>query len=682
MIRAEKNRLIYCHDTEQLWIEPWGSGIRVRGSKGTPIDPDCLWALTGEGEGAGEGGVIIRQESSGAYWELIYGAITARLDQYGTLSFLRGNTVLLQEYRRTVEEFDREPCIPLGVVSREYKPVLGTDSYGLTVRFEPNDGEKLYGMGQYQEGLLDLKGAALELAQRNCQASVPFLVSSRGYGFLWNNPGIGRVTFATNLTEWHLENSGQLDYWICTGEAPREILEQYAQVTGTPPAFPQFATGFWQCKLRYQTQEEVLQVAREYHRRGLPLSAIVIDFFHWTNQGEWKFDPEYWPDPKAMVEELEAMGVKTIVSVWPTVDEHSENYEEMKDLGYLVQTDRGVRTQMTFCGNETIFDATNPQARRYVWEKVKANYFDLGIRQFWLDVAEPEYAIQDFDNYRYHMGPNLKVGNSFPMWYAKGFYDGLKEAGEKEIVNLTRCAWAGSQRYGVLAWSGDVYSSFGTLRRQIPAGLNMGMAGIPWWTTDVGGFRGGNIEDPHFQECLIRWFQFAVFTPVLRLHGTRMPDKAPLSDKVGGGMCASGADNELWSYGEGVYAVLRDYLLLREALRPYVSRLMHKAHETGAPLMRPLFYEFPEDEKAWNYEDSYLFGPQLLVAPILEENSRSRTVYLPYGAQWTDIWSETVYSGGQTVEVQADIQRIPVFIRDDSPLKDVFHQWKLQTQPD
>jgi alpha-D-xyloside xylohydrolase len=280
----------------------------------------------------------------------------------------------------------------------------------------------------------------------------------------------------------------------------------------------------------------LLGVAREYWRRGIRLDVIVVDFFHWPKQGEYQFDPEYWPDPERMIAELEANGTKLMVSIWPTIDKTSTHFEEMRARGLLVRTHRGVAITMDFMGDTVFFDATNPQAREYIWQLVKANYYDKGVRIFWLDEAEPEYSVYDWDNYRYYAGTDLRVGNIYPRTYAQGFYEGMSALQGAGIVNLVRCAWAGSQKFGALVWSGDVDSSFESLRNQLAIGLNMGMAGIPWWTSDIGGFHGGVNSDPSFRECLVRWFQFAVFSPVLRMHGDREPHEKPLSDK-GGGRC-------------------------------------------------------------------------------------------------------------------------------------------------
>jgi alpha-D-xyloside xylohydrolase len=245
----------------------------------------------------------------------------------------------------------------------------------------------------------------------------------------------------------------------------------------------------------------------------------------------------------------------------------------------------------------------------------------------------------------------------------------MKAEGQENIINLLRCAWAGSQRYGALVWSGDIHSSFESFRNQIAAGLNMGVAGIPWWTTDIGGFHGGDVGDPRFRELFVRWFEYGVFCPVMRLHGFREPFKEPMGT-VGGAVCRSGADNEIWSYGEEIYEICRKYLFLREKLKPYIAKLMEEAHTKGTPVIRPLFYDFPEDEAAWDIEDEYMFGPNYLVAPVHEEGAVQREIYLPGpSVHWTNAWSGEKTRGGQTIKVPAGLDMIPVFTRDDSGLK-------------
>lgn len=308
-----------------------------------------------------------------------------------------------------------------------------------------------------------------------------------------------------------------------------------------------------------------------------------------------------------------------------------------------------------------------------VWNKAKRNYYDKGVKLFWLDEAEPEFGVYDYDNYRYYAGPVLEVGNIYPRMYAKTFFDGMTAAGEKQVINLLRCAWAGSQKYGALVWSGDIHSSFRSLRNQFAAGLNMGIAGIPWWTTDIGGFHGGNIHDPKFHELLIRWFQWGVFSPVMRLHGNRDPQVLPEQPyRDGIAQCPTGAPNEVWSYGEETGEILTSCLQLREKLKSYISKIMAETHEKNSPIMRTMFFEFPDQAESWNIYDQYCFGPDLLVAPVMHEGTRSRDVWLPAGETWIDFYTHEHYAGGQTLHHCAPLHQIPVFIREKGKYRQIF----------
>lgn len=651
MILTRDNLLIYRYRNETVHIEPWGANaVRVRATK-NPAFPENDWALASRPSAQAE----ITVSPEGAV--LTNGKIRLSLSNNGKI------TVYNQKDERILEEDTRKFCA-LKIEAREFRPIPGGD-YHLTARFQSLDpNERVYGMGQYQQPYLNLKGTDLELAHRNSQASVPFMISSLGYGLLWNNPAVGRAVFGKNVTSFEAFSTQALDYWIVAGDTPAELIEAYGSVAGTVPMMPEYGLGFWQCKLRYQTQEELLHVAREYKRQGLPIDVIVIDFFHWPHQGDWKFDPAYWPDPKAMIEELKSMGIQLMVSIWPTVETDSENYEEMLENGYLIRCDRGVDTSFIFLDKNTLpFDATNPEARGYVWAKVKEHYYDAGVRLFWLDEAEPEYNIYDFDNYRYYSGPCLQTGNIYPSCYSQAFYDGMKAAGQTNIVNLVRCAWAGSQKYGALVWSGDIPSTFGSMKNQLAAGLNMGIAGIPWWTTDIGGFYGGDPTNPEFQELFIRWFQWGAFCPVMRLHGDREP-RQPQYGTTGGYFCASGADNEVWSYGPEAFEICKKYLRLREEMRDYTRKLMEEAHTKGLPLMRAMFVEFPDDPVCWELEEQYMYGDKYLVAPILNLGQRARKVYLPSGCGWRlSDGSQQIFSGGQWTEVRAPLDTMPVFER-------------------
>jgi len=659
LYKAIGNRLIREYDSEIIWVEPWGkNSLRVRYSKEGKMPEDNDWALDKQHNQISE--IHIGYEKA----SIKNGKITCCFNNDGSINFSNEKgDILLSETENNA----------LRVPARNFKSISG-GAYKVNILFKSNDNEKLYGMGQRQEPYLNLKGCELELAQRNSQVNIPFVLSNHGYGFLWNNPGYGSVCFAKNYTKWSSEVTRVVDYWITCGNTPAEIIESYTNVTGKAPMLPYFASGFWQCKLRYKNQEELLNVAREYKNRNLPISVIVIDFFHWSVQGDWCFDKNHWPNPEKMVQELKKMGIELMVSIWPTVDLKSNNYSELKRQGFLVRNERGVRVQKIFCGNEVYLDVTNPGAREYLWEKVKENYLKYGIKLFWLDEAEPEFTALDYDNVRYYSGTNLETGNLYPKFYAQAFYEGLKREGINDIVNLARCGWTGSQKYGTVIWSGDIDSSFKTLRKQVAAGLNIGISGIPWWTTDIGGFTGGDPNDENFRELFIRWFQYGTFCPIFRLHGYRRPyGKTSMYEDSGDFDIDTCGDNEVWSYGEKVYEITREFMHLREKIRPYIMELMKEAHETGIPPMRTLFLNFPYDEQTWEIEDIFMLGSDMLIAPILHSGKRSRDVYLPYGETWKEITSGIFNEGGQWINCDAPIESIPVFVKKNTKISDALY---------
>lgn len=666
--------LLAYHQGEMLRIESWGEdSLRVRATKlGGFTNED--WALT-EPVPAGNAVVKIGEMdhrlSSGVVEKrpmavITNGRIQAKVNFAGVITFYRDGTVFLQEYFRNYDGTISRESRCLKVINREWKGIIGGSESKLIVKFESNDGEKIFGMGQYQHSYMDLKGCTLELEQRNSQISVSFMVSSYGYGMLWNNPAVGQVTFGKNYTEWNARSTRQMDYWLTVADTPKKILEHYTEVTGRAPGFPEDRMGLWQCKLRYRTQKEVLEVARRYQKEGIHIDQIVIDFFHWTLQGDWKFDRKYWPDPKAMIDELHSMGIKVMVSVWPSVDKKSENFGPMMDRGLLIQTERGAVQTYDYQGDCMEIDALNPETRKYVWEVCKKNYYDLGVDGFWLDNSEPDFAVYDHENYRYFAGPALTCSNIYPQMYSRVFFDPMKKMGNDAVVNLLRCAWAGSQKYGNVVWSGDVPSTFEAFYDQLQAGLNMGLAGIPWWTTDIGGFMTDDWEDPDFKQLLIRWYQFAVYSPVLRMHGERGPiNIPPLDDRDwGGGYLHTGHSNELWSYGEENYRIMKHYYEVRMAMKEYIKGLFEEASENGSPLLRAMFYEFPEDPKCWELQDQYMFGDRYLVAPVFHLNQWQREVYLPEGT-WRDTRDGKNYEGGQLIMVEAPLETIPVFEKVD-----------------
>lgn len=658
MLKVKDGGLERFYNGELLRIEPFGkNGLRVRAT------PD--YALSGKMRALldlpTQDAEFYVDEDAGY---IINGNAKATVDVDGKI------TIYNQKGEIMLEE-DLQPQ-PIKRQARFFNPRL-CGSYELTATFKSNPNERIFGMGQYQHPFLNMKGCTLELAHRNSQASVPFYISDLGYGFLWNLPAIGEVAFGKNLTKWKAVATTELDYLVIVDDTPAKIEEAYMEAVGKAPKMPELALGFWQSKLRYRTQEELLSVARKYKELGIPLSVIVCDFFHWPHQGDFRFDYDYFPNPEKMAEELRQMGTELMVSVWPTVEFDSENYREMLEKGYLIRNDRGPSNHTEFVHPAVYYDTTNPGARKFVWEKAKKNYYDKGIRLFWLDEAEPEYMLYDYDNHRYFAGNCAEVGNVYPVDYARGFYEGLKEAGEKEIISLVRCAWAGSAKYGALVWSGDIMPTFESLGNQVRAGLSMAIAGIPWWTTDIGGFDAGDPSNVDYQELVMRWFEYATFCPVLRLHGYRMPYLPADPLAKGGGQCYSGGDNEIWSHGETAFEVCRDHIFLRERLKPYIMEQMDKVHEIGTPPMRPLFYDYSKDKKCWDVDDQYMFGDDLLVCPVMELGMREREVYFPLGERWLDPYTGKEYDGGTKITAEAPLERIPVFVRAGGALRtDIF----------
>lgn len=656
--KTEGSRIIWETAGELVYIEPYGKDrIRFRSSKSLHIDEGLNWTLLLAPEEP-EVQITVSDEKA----VMVNGKITVCITGDGTVTYYQTQTdrILLEEYWID----GRVHTAPLRR-AREYRVTSG-NQFKMSLYFKEDPQEHFYGMGQDANDCFDLKGSTVELLQKNGKCTIPYLYSSKGYGFIWNNPAVGRAEFVKNHTLWHAQCARQMDYIVIAGDNPAEINRKFTDITGRSPMLPKWAAGFWQCKLRYETQEELLSVAREYKRRGLPISVIVIDYFHWTMQGEWKFDPQRWPDPKAMVEELKCMGIELMVSVWPTVDPRSENYSEMRNKNYIIRGEKGVDVVFMFFGPQTYVDTTRPEARQYFWSKVKENYYKYGIRMFWLDEAEPEMRPYDYDNIRMYQGNGEEVSNFYCDGFAQAFYEGLKAEGE-EVCNLLRCAWLGTQRYGAVLWSGDIASTFDSLRKQLKAGLNVSLCGIPWWTTDIGGFINGDPEDEDFRELIVRWFEFGVFCPIFRLHGFRLP--YPVRDILNpDGYCGSGGPNEVWSFGDEAYEIITKYMFLRERLIPYIMKQMELATVDGTPVMRPLLYDFSQDQQVYEIGDEYLFGPDLLVAPVVEKGVAARQVYLPEGADWTDAYTGRKYDGGQWILAEAKLHMIPVYYRDGADL--------------
>lgn len=571
-----------------------------------------------------------------------------------------GKVTFFYEDKKIIEE---KPELTFESGYRNYQNVA-SGLWKARVTFFANENEHFFGLGHSWDNPFDLKGSSFDIVNVNAKCTIPYVYSSLGYGFLWNIPSTGRVELSNNRTRWSSDCCSAVDY-VVIGGTPKQVCSGLADLTGHAPQMPQWATGFWQSRLRYETQDELLGVARKYRRLGIPLSAIVVDYFHWTEQGDYKFDKNYWPDVRAMADELHETGTKLIVSVWPTINENSENYKYMSQNNMLMRTVHGSDRVFNFYGWQAEIDVTNPATREFVWSKLRQNYIDNGVDALWFDEAEPEIHPEQFENLIWHRGRADKVALLYPYYYSKLAYDGFKSMGKDDIVTLTRCAYLGSQKYASLVWSGDIPSTFESLAHQVNAGLNMAMCGIVWWNTDIGGFYGADTTSDYFRELIVRWFQFGVFSPVMRLHGSRMRhgEKSNLKEP-------SGDPNELWSFGDEVFQILKELVFLRERLRGYISAQMNIASEKGYPVMRPMFFEYPDDEVCYTINTQYMFGSDIIFAPIVDCGQTETTVYIPEG-EWVLTKDKTVYTKG-TYKITAQIDEFVAFVKSGSDVINCF----------
>jgi alpha-D-xyloside xylohydrolase len=507
--------------------------------------------------------------------------------------------------------------------------------------------EGLYGLGQHQAGVWNYRGETVDLSQENTNIAIPLLISTNGYGIFWNNASRSRVNNRfVHMLYLSAEVADRVDYYFIYGPEPDAIIGRYRELTGEVPLFGRWAYGFWQCKNKYQSQEEIEGVAAKYRALHIPVDNIVQDWFWWVTMGEMKWNAHY-PDPQGLIDKLHEEHFHLMVSIWPYFRPGSAVYDEFDKKGWFVA--KTVSPSFHPLG-QALYDATNPEARKQYWANANTALFQKGVDAWWLDTDEPETEGRE-DNLlttnKLWAGSGARYANVYPVFHTGGVSDGQRAASEeKRVFILSRSAYAGAQRYGVTAWSGDVMSDWMTLQRQIPAGLNYSISGMPYWTTDIGGFiSGGNLNDPKFRELFVRWFQFGAFSPIFRVHGTRNPD-----------------ENELWSYGEDAEKILVDYDTLRYRLMPYIySQAWQVTSHHGTP-MRPLVMDWREDVEAQNTGDEYMFGPAILVSPVTTEGASSRTVYLPQ-SRWYDFWTGSPVEGGRRVQADAPLSKMPLFVR-------------------
>jgi alpha-D-xyloside xylohydrolase len=511
--------------------------------------------------------------------------------------------------------------------------------------------ESFYGLGQHQAGVWNYRGESVDLSQDNTNISIPLLLSSNGYGIFWNNGSRSRFdnrfVHAFYLSS---EVSDSMDYYFFYGPDFDRLIADYRELTGNAPLFGKWAYGYWQCKNRYDSQAELLAIAQKYRDLHIPLDNIVQDWFWWNTMGEPVFNKNY-PDPKGMIDALHKNNVHLMISVWPYFRPGSPVYDDMDKRGFFI--DR-TKVQSFHPARMALYDAFNPDARKYYWNLMNEALFKIGADAWWLDTTEPETEGRETNllaTNKVAIGNGARYANEFPLLTTAAVYEGQREASDKKrVFILSRSAYAGTQRNAVTTWSGDVDPNWETFRRQIPAGLNYSLSGLPYWTTDIGGFVSANPDDPAYRELFVRWFEFGTFCPILRVHGTRTTNQ-----------------NELWSYGPDAQKTLVAYDNLRYRLMPYIYSLAWKTTSEGYTIMRPLVMDFREDVRAQNVGDQFLFGPAILVNPVTEPGATTRHLYVP-AAKWYDFWTGATIQGGRALDAPSPIDRMPLYVRAGSIL--------------
>jgi len=510
--------------------------------------------------------------------------------------------------------------------------------------------EAFYGLGQHQGGVFNWRGESVDIVQDNTNISIPLLLSSKGYGIFWNNPSRSRFNNRfVHAFYISSEVAEQMDYYFIYGPDFDRIISAYRELTGPAPLFGKWAYGYWQCKNRYDSQAEILGIAKRYRGEHIPLDNIVQDWFWWNTMGEPVWNKNY-PDPKTMVDELHKENVHLMVSVWPFFRPGSPVYDDMAAKNLFIDK---TRVAGFHPAGMALYDAFNPEARKYYWKLMNDALFKIGVDAWWLDTTEPETegreeSILLHSQVRMDGTPSsgARYANLFPLMTTAAVYQGQRAASDqKRVFILSRSAFAGAQRNAAAVWSGDVNPNWETLRRQISAGLNYSMSGNPYWTTDIGGFTVANPDDPAYRELYARWFEFGAFCPIFRAHGTRTTNQ-----------------NEIWSYGPEIQRILTSYDLLRYRMLPYIYSAAWKTTSENYTPMRALVMDFRDDSRVLNVGDQFLFGPSLLVNPVTEPGATTRHVYLPKG-KWYNFWTGESLEGGRAIDTPAPLAEMPLFVR-------------------
>ncbi len=683
--RAEDSRLVLHRGDSTIVLEPYAPNIvRVTLS----LKEDKALAPPGFGFVAAPApaGWTHEQSDHGDIYRSSRIEVTIAQEKHATLSlterdiqrFFNGSTpsanikVSTTEGKKLLEMSDWSMSVPnykdgnAGVL-HDRRPT-DDEFYQVGATFVSPDDEHYYGLGQNQEGFLDHRGHRIEcwhnyLATGAPSICVPFMVTNYGYGIVWDNPSKTVIEPGFNeQTRWTSEVGNRVSFFVIAGKNFDEIYSGYRLLTGTTPMLPKAAYGFVQCKQRYITQEEMLNVAKGSRDRQLPLEGLVLDWFYYSKMGQLDFIPQRFPDPAAMNQQLHDMGIQTMISVWPRFTKESRYYDTILRHGWFEHLADGTPTNgLPYDRAGSDIDTSNPDAAKWFWGVIRDNILSKGFDSLWMDETEPD--LPPNGSY-FHAGPGTEYFNIYPLVHTSAIYDGFRRDVKHRALILSRDAYLGSQRNATMVWSSDIYPTWDAYKRQIPTGLDFTASGMAYWTNDVGGWQYlpavhhpahpplldpsdardnvGGYDD--YPELYTRWFEYGTFLPIMRTHGSRKY-------------------NEVWSYGKQAEPILEKYLKLRYELMPYIYSLGYETYKTGAPYMRALFMDFSSDPNVANIGDEYMFGPAFLVAPVTEQGATSREVYLPAGTDWYNYWTSQRVHGGQTIKVDAPIDMIPLFVR-------------------
>jgi alpha-D-xyloside xylohydrolase len=535
---------------------------------------------------------------------------------------------------------------------KDFEPttIKGVEGDSVQDAFVLDADEHIYGLGQHQQGFWNYRGQTVHLQQKNTEVAIPVMVSSKGYGILWDNPAVADVSVGVkgkeDRVEWKSEYGKAIDYYFMDGPGADGVIREYRGITGAAPMMAKWLWGFWQSKERYKSQEELTGIVAEYRKREVPIDGIIQDWQYWK-PGEWgshEFDPERYPDPAGMVKTLHGMNVHVLISVWSRFDVGTKNLEALVKAGAMFEP---ILQNVYPKGQGRWYDAFSPAGRSLFWQQISTHLMKLGFDGWWLDATEPELGGKwgELRTLMTGMGIGAGVFNGYPLMTTTGVY--LGQRGESEghrVCILTRSAYAGQQRNAAVTWSGDTHGKWDVFANQIRGGLNFSISGIPYWNTDIGAFFGGKVSDKKYQELFTRWFQYGAFCPMMRVHGT-------------------GDGKEFWQWDEPTQKIWKTYVGLRYRLMPYIYSVSWQVTNDGGTMMRPLVMDFEEDAKALDVGDQFLFGPAVMVNPVTTAGATSRQVYLPGKQSWFDFWTGKREEGGREIEAAAPSETMPLFVR-------------------